>query len=673
MNTSASVNDAEDAGLSVLDVVKHAVNTITQSLNSYDRLSVVTFSDSAKVLFSNVQMNAAGKVQAKSSVDALRTEGRTNLWAGLLKGMDILQTSSNGQRNTSLFLLTDGVPNVNPEGGHICAMQCFKDQNGGHYPGSIHTFGFGYSLQSALLNDIALEGSGTYNFIPDSGFVGTAFVNTLANQLTAYGTQTTLSLQLLDEDCTLVEHSLPSNGSHMITSWGVNINVGSLLFGQQRDMVVQVQLPVSAEASMSTPLLEAVLKYKPLFVPPSSAASSAAALNEEGDICVSQTELDVTEYGALNLEVQLFRASLVQDLTTGYSVQSTATAPEVTLRTAMQAWHDDAQAIVAVGDETPATAALLAYVAGLLEDLTGQIRMANSQLAHFNKWGVHYLPSLRCAHQRQQCNNFKDPGVQHYGGELFRSLRDTAEEVFLSLPPPKPSRLNRSSRPNAPVNMSAYHNASAGCFAGSGRVTMADGVSTKLVCDLRRGDLVQTTCGDGSGSTHSVTVDCVVRTQCSLTSSAELVMMPNGLLLTPWHPLWHEGSWKFPMDIVGSSQEIATDYVYNFVLGLVLDKGAEAQQARSEGGEGEGQRGQSIMVDGVQCITLAHGIEKDAVATHAFYGTGQVLQSLQQYDQAGYAEGLVVMTDSHVQRSKDSGLVCGFAQQQREEEEVAAE
>lgn len=58
---------------------------------------------------------------------------------------------------------------------------------------------------------------------------------------------------------------------------------------------------------------------------------------------------------------------------------------------------------------------------------------------YYQKWGRHYLPSLACAHQLEQCNNFKDPGVQNYGGKLFKKLRDTADEMFLKIPPPKPS------------------------------------------------------------------------------------------------------------------------------------------------------------------------------------------------------------------------------------------
>lgn len=37
---------------------------------------------------------------------------------------------------------------------------------------TINTFGFGYSLNSVLLKDIAHQGNGTYAFIPDSSLVG---------------------------------------------------------------------------------------------------------------------------------------------------------------------------------------------------------------------------------------------------------------------------------------------------------------------------------------------------------------------------------------------------------------------------------------------------------------------------------------------------------------------
>jgi len=106
------------------------------------------------------------------------------------------------------------------------------------------------------------------------------------------------------------------------------------------------------------------------------------------------------------------------------------------------------------------------YVLDLLKDVEGQVAEACSKQEWFKKWGRHYLPSLLGAHLFQQCNNFKDPGVQHYGGELFMQLRDQIDDIFLALPPPKPSRTEYDygggGAAAAPVNMAGYYNAGGG-------------------------------------------------------------------------------------------------------------------------------------------------------------------------------------------------------------------
>lgn len=54
-------NQNESFGLTILDVVKHAVKTIIYNLEYYDRLALVAFSDNARVVFGLIQMNEQGK------------------------------------------------------------------------------------------------------------------------------------------------------------------------------------------------------------------------------------------------------------------------------------------------------------------------------------------------------------------------------------------------------------------------------------------------------------------------------------------------------------------------------------------------------------------------------------------------------------------------------------
>ena len=50
---------------------------------------------------------------------------------------------------------------------------------------AVNTFGFGYQLNSKLLENISIFGnSGSYAFIPDGSFVGTIFINAISTLLT---------------------------------------------------------------------------------------------------------------------------------------------------------------------------------------------------------------------------------------------------------------------------------------------------------------------------------------------------------------------------------------------------------------------------------------------------------------------------------------------------------
>lgn len=148
---------SENSGLSLLDIVKHALKTIVNTLQPSDRLALVSYSNTATVVFGLTPLNEAGKARALSLISSLEPDGLTNLWDGLLKGLDVLSSSrspSDGMRNMSIMLLTDGVPNVEPPRGHLPMLKRYKETHGGAYPGTISTFGFGYNLKRCLFYEI---------------------------------------------------------------------------------------------------------------------------------------------------------------------------------------------------------------------------------------------------------------------------------------------------------------------------------------------------------------------------------------------------------------------------------------------------------------------------------------------------------------------------------------
>jgi len=262
----------------------------------------------------------------------------------------------------------------------------------------------------------------------------------------------------------------------------------------------------------------------------------------------------------------------------------------------------------------------------LLKDLEGQVLEALTRQDYFKKWGVHYLPSLLNAHLLQVCNNFKDPGVQVYGGKLFEKLRDRADDIFVKLPPPKPS-YDPSAAPVSSMN--AYYSSAAPCFHGDCAVQMANG-TTKSVREVSKGDKVMTSSRD-----RSAEVLCVVKTH-SDQGMSDLVELQGGLLITPYHPVRVEGKWNFPIDLAESKQR-ACDAVYSFLL-----KDHHVMQ-----------------INGVECVTLGHSF-REPVVQHPYFGSQLVVNDLKNLK--GWQDGLVELRTGCLIRDSNTSLVCGLRQ-----------
>jgi hypothetical protein len=259
----------------------------------------------------------------------------------------------------------------------------------------------------------------------------------------------------------------------------------------------------------------------------------------------------------------------------------------------------------------------------LLADVSGQVTEAVSTNDFFKRWGRHYLRS----HFLQICSNFKDPGMQEYGGACFSALRDVGDDIFMSMPAPKPS--GRDSSGCQAVTMSSanfsrtYYNSGNACFSGDCIVTLAPG-KYKLVGQMKKGDVVMTP--DGTFAT----VECVIKTLTE-NGKCDLVQLDNGLKSTPYHPIRLNGSWVFPKDVKPITKDASCHAVYSFVLE---------------------NRESSMIINDVECITLAHGITGDPVASHPYFSTEKIIDDLEKFG-SSYSRGLVVLDFGAMARIDD--------------------
>lgn len=506
--------EKEKHGLSVLDVVKHATKTIISSLNSNDYFALVVFDDTAEIKLSMTVMTETNKTRALSIVDNLTTRGRTNIWQGLLLGMSTFNDSDYG-KNCALILLTDGVPTDSPNRGEANSLKALTESR--RVPCTINTFGFGYSLKSDMLQEVAEIGNGTYAYIPDASFVGTVFVNMMANIQRIVATNVHFRVET---ESTVDEGIVPHVGS-----------------GQSRHFVMPNTGFQLAEISYYDPFTQ-----------------------NRQITRITNNHLKVTNDDTM-ITIQYYRTELVDLIKNIITLGKRGT------------FNNQAQLLL-VNKIESSSVKNDPYMQAVVSELTGQLTKAVSKSEYFNRWGIHYLLSVNQAHRLEQCNNFKDPAVQFYGDDKFRKVRDEIDLIFDQLPAPKPSKsisysysssssygftpsYSSSYRSYTPVSMSTYNSSDTGCIHGDCVVKMHDG-SFKKISDIRKNDLVATPSGTGA------TVLCVVRTDCT-GQKVHMSSFGDGLRLTPYHPVRINGEWMFPLD-VNPMKEYDCEGIYDFVL-----------------------------------------------------------------------------------------------------------
>ena len=661
MDIAATVDqggEQVDVGFSVMDITKHALNTVIMSLRPIDRLCIVSFSTAAKVVMGMSEMSAENQTRAKRLVEGLSPGGTTNLWDGMRLALREVEGSRRlgAQALSSLFVLTDGIPTAHllpPRGiietlknqlhkamppprssssallTHSNSVRAGLQAPGAPVPGapgvsdiippSIYTFGFGYSLDTKLLVDIARTGKGCFSFIPDSGFVGTVFVHTLANVATSCGKYARLTLEHRPED--QVAFIGYQDVTEKISPTKSAVSLDSLTFGQTRELLVKVISPSGEECSEELQLA-VEMRYcnamGRMVGPPRVTVPLAPH-------AVSQTCEEESVMTAVRLEFVDAMAEMLA-----------AFNPSVA-GTPAQADLERAQAIIqhfldknARHNSNPRTRAILS-------DAEGQVAMAASQQSYWGRWGMNYVSSLMAAHRQQRCNNFKDLGVAIYGGSLFQQERDRIDEIFSDLPPPVPSHEIRSNvdgttATSAPVVnfAAAFNSADNPCFHADAEVRLADGCLRK-VSHLVKGDVLASPSAPGTAR-----VRCVVKTSC-VGGRHKMVPLNGGrCMITAWHPVEHDGKWVFPADL-----EACVDVACAAVYSLLLDPEAPGV----------------VEVGGIPCVTLGHQFTDNAVVAHDYYGSSKVVEDLQ--SMPGFSSGLVCFRHGSIARGSD-GQVLGF-------------
>ena len=427
VSASEDMKGVENVSFSRIALVKHALKTIASTMNTDDKMALITFSGKAKLVLEPTNVDNMGKNIIFNEIKKMYPDGCTNIWDALRLGLIEAQKYRN--YNTSLILFTDGEPNENPPMGIVPSLkENISDIKNINF--TISTFAFGYNVDSILMEEISKIGNGIYGYCPDCTMVGTIFTNFMANIMNTI--ESTVTIDIKNK---YLQKKFEIGGLYS----GISRHLG---FTMKKDDFKNTQIK--------------------LFLG-----------KEEKNL------IENIDYTQKNSEImnQYYRFKLIELIENNLETKD----HKKTLNEVKNLFDT-------INKEQNKTEFMKNLLIDLInkDPNHGQVEKAFSK-EYFEKWGLNYLLSFLRFHVMEQCGNFKDQSLKIYASEDFENLRKTGNKIFINLPPPENDcggeQISKANFVNICYN---YHG---GCFNGDALVELKDG--KKKVKNLRKGDILK--------------------------------------------------------------------------------------------------------------------------------------------------------------------------------------
>ncbi|CAN1253090.1 E3 ubiquitin-protein ligase WAV3 [Linum perenne] len=237
-----------------LALLKRAMGFVIQNLGPSDRLSVVTFSSSARRLFPLRCMTEAGRQEALQAVNSLISNGGTNIAEGLRKGAKLLLDRKWKNPVCSIILLSDGQDTytVASPGGNraqpdykLLLPASIHRNTGSDLRIPVHTFGFGVDHDAAAMHSVAEASGGTFSFIEAERAIQDAFAQCIGGLLSVVVQELQVEIECVNPSLNI--RSVNAGSYKTRTSDDArtgSIEVGDLYAEEERDILVTMDIPV---------------------------------------------------------------------------------------------------------------------------------------------------------------------------------------------------------------------------------------------------------------------------------------------------------------------------------------------------------------------------------------------------------------------------------------------
>lgn len=205
-----------------LQCLMQALINFVNALGDQNRVSLVEFSDSAIRKCGLIYCTQQGKERIIAQICGLETRDLTNMTAGFLLAVRVLNDRKNPNPVARIMLVTDGVHDIGDSPDPLC-QQAMIDSHLEH--SKVFCFGIGSPVDDGFLKTLAYRFRGEYYHIATGDQMQTTFARALDNMTSVVATNLEVELEALESQvpCAITE-VYSEDGSNQFTFQSLSRN-----------------------------------------------------------------------------------------------------------------------------------------------------------------------------------------------------------------------------------------------------------------------------------------------------------------------------------------------------------------------------------------------------------------------------------------------------------------
>ncbi|KAM0913059.1 hypothetical protein ACQ4PT_012419 [Festuca glaucescens] len=418
-------------------LLKQAMGFVIDKLGPDDRLSLVSFSTTARRLTRLARMSDAGRASSERAVESLVATGGTNIKEGLREAAKVIDGRRCKNAVSAVILLSDGQDNYTvrysaaaaPDYNVLVPSSLMRSGAGSSTP--VHAFGFGKDHDSAAMHTIAEATGGTFSFIENEAVIQDSFAQCIGGLLSVAAQEACVSVECVCPGVRVLSVKSGRYKNHVDAEGRTaTVDVGELYADEERRFLLLVDVPRVAEDVDVTTLVKVSCAYRD--------AATGQSVDVAGEDAVVKRPVEAAEVEpSVEVERERLRVEAAEDIAAARAAADRGEHAE-----ASEILCSRGRALAATGD---AMCAELGMELGELSERVGdptRYRTSGGRAALLSGMSSHWQQRTTTSGNYGKAlggGGYSTPAMRKMVGMSVKARQKQQQQQFSTSTPPPPS------------------------------------------------------------------------------------------------------------------------------------------------------------------------------------------------------------------------------------------